>query len=112
MRRKFERVYIPKTTGFHIRGNLVLAMEYMGSDLAKFAARTDHREAREELLRKCRFSDMHGANFAFVVMDGIVKAAPVDMGSRIVPKNDPYDVPDDRCLTCGDNDVWGDYRFR
>lgn len=106
-RRRFKHVYIPATSGFNVNGALVLAMEYIVGPLGKSVGRDDHMEQRRELFERCRFADMHGANFAFIVNGPVVKIAPLDMGSRIVAKDDDEEVPDNRCLSCGDNDVWG-----
>ena len=98
-RRQFNHVYIPKTSGFHIDGTLVLAMEHVKGVMGKDVKRSDHKPMREELFN-LGFEDMHGDNFMFTT-DG--KIAPVDMGSPRKGKREA----DRRVLSCGDGDVWG-----
>lgn len=103
-RRTFEYVYIPKTSAFRITGAIVLAMEYIAGPMGREVGRDEYPEARRELFEKCRFADMHGDNFKFILDGPIPKIAPIDMGSNLVPEDE---APDDRVLSCGDGSVWG-----
>lgn len=105
--RKFQHVYIPKTSLFMCDGTPVLAMEYIVGPSGRDVNRDDYSEARQELFEKCRFLDMHGDNFVFILTGDMPKIAPIDMGSLMIPKNHHYEAPDRRVLSCGNGSVWG-----
>lgn len=103
-RRTYKYVYIPKTSAFRITGAVVIAMEYIEGPMGRDVNRDDYLEARQELFERCRFADMHGDNFKFILDGAMPKIAPIDMGSELVGLDCD---PDDRVLSCGDGSVWG-----
>ena len=99
-RESFMHVRIPKVSGFKIDRELVLAMEHVKGPLGSEVSTTEKPEARKELHEKCRFEDMHGANFIFDE-DGYI--VPIDMGST---RRKSKEFADSRVLTCGGGSVW------
>ncbi len=72
------RVRIPKTSGFTIGDDYVVAMEYIQGRQLGWGPSTEAAEGRWELFTLCGFHDMHQGNY---VVEPSGHVVPIDMGS-------------------------------
>ncbi len=90
-------IRVPRTSGFNIYGQLVLAMEFVPGELGRKVKHAIPEQALKELAA-LQFGDMHAENFIW--HDGVIW--PIDMGSpRSSRKYGGGDFePDPRAARC------------